>query len=124
MKTLSILIVDDDELILKVLALGFEKCGLKVFKAESGYDAWNLFNNEQISLVLTDIYMPGLDGKELSRRIRNMLPLTKIALMTGGEIDEEIKELLRVGTVDYFFLKPFNINNVCEIFMAEINAAL
>jgi len=119
MKTLSILIVDDDELILKVLALGFEKCGLKVFKAESGYDAWNLFNNEQISLVLTDIYMPGLDGKELSRRIRNISPSAKIALMTGGEIDEETKELLSVGTVDYFFLKPFNIKNICKTLIAD-----
>ena len=119
MNTLSILIVDDDELILKVLALGFEKCGLKVFKAENGYDAWNLFNNEQISLVLTDIYMPGMDGKELSRRIRNISPSAKIALMTGGEIDEEIKELLSVGTVDYFFLKPFNIKNICKTFIAD-----
>ena len=119
MNTLSILIVDDDELILKVLALGFEKCGLKVFKAENGYDAWNLFNNEQISLVLTDIYMPGMDGKELSRRIRNISPSAKIALMTGGEIDEEIKELLSVGTVDYFFLKPFNIKNICKTLIAD-----
>jgi len=119
MNTLSILIVDDDELILKVLALGFEKCGLKVFKAENGYDAWNLFNNEQISLVLTDIYMPGLDGKELSRRIRNISPSAKIALMTGGEIDEETKELLSVGTVDYFFLKPFNIKNICKTLIAD-----
>jgi len=119
MNTLSILIVDDDELILKLLTLGFEKCGFKVSTAENGYDAWNLFNNEQTSLVLTDIYMPGLDGKELSRRIRNVSPSAKIALMTGGEIDEEIKGLLSVGTVDYFFLKPFNIKNICKTFIAD-----
>jgi DNA-binding response OmpR family regulator len=119
MNTLSILIVDDDKIILQLLTLGFEKCGFRVFTAENGYDAWSLFNNDQTSLVLTDIYMPGLDGKELSRRIRNMSPLAKIALMTGSEIDEEIRELLSVGTVDYLFLKPFNIKKICNTLIAD-----
>jgi CheY-like chemotaxis protein len=81
MNNLKILIVDDDELILELLTLAFERCGLKVFKAENGNDAWNLFKSEQMNLVLTDIYMPGLDGKELSRRIRNMSPFR--AIITG-----------------------------------------
>ena len=119
MNNLSILIVDDDELILELLTLAFEKCGLKVFKAENSNDAWNLFKSEQMNLVLTDIYMPGLDGKELSRRIRNMSPSVKMALMTGGEMDQDIKELLSAGTVDYFFPKPFDLKKICEMFQAE-----
>ena len=122
MNTLSLLIVDDDELILKVLALGFEKCGFKVSTAENGSDAWDLFKSEHTDLVLSEICMPGLNGKELSRMIRNESPNTKITLMTGGDADD-IKELLENGTADYFFLKPFDIKNVCEIFIAEGNAA-
>ena len=122
MNTLSLLIVDDDELILKVLALGFEKCGFKVSTAENGSDTWDLLKSEHTDLVLSEIWMPDLNGKELSRMIRNESPNTKIALMTGGDADD-IEELLANGTADYFFLKPFDIKNVCEIFMAGINTA-
>jgi len=117
----SILIVDDDRIIVEVLSVMFKKYGFIVFKAEDGLEAWNIFNNENIEVVLTDIRMPGLDGRELSYQIRNQSPFTKIAVMTGEESDVGT-ELLNDGTVDYFFLKPFDINNVCEIFIAEGNA--
>jgi DNA-binding response OmpR family regulator len=118
----SILIVDDDRIIVEVLSVMFKKYGFIVFKAEDGLEAWNIFNNENIDVVLTDIRMPGLDGRELSYQIRNQSPFTKIAIMTGEESDVGT-ELLNDGTADYFFLKPFDIKNVCEIFIAEGNAA-
>jgi DNA-binding NtrC family response regulator len=118
MKTLSILIVDDDKIILKILRQGFEKCGLTVFTAENGSDAWDIFKSERTDLVLTDIWMPGFNGKELSRRIRNKSPKTKIALMTGGEVDD-IEELLENGTADFFFLKPFDLKYMCRTFLGE-----
>ena len=118
----SILIVDDDRIIVDVLSIMFKKYGFIVYKAEDGLEAWNIFNNENIDIVLTDIRMPGLDGRELSCRIRNQSPYTKIVVMTGEESDVG-SELLNDGTADYFFLKPFDIKNVCKIFMAEVNAA-
>ena len=108
----SILIVDGDGIIIEQLSLGFKKCGFKVFKAESGLNAWNLFNSDPVNLVLIGNKMPGLNAKELSRRIRNHSPLTKIALMTDSEADE-VKELLNDETADYYFPKPFNIKNIC-----------
>lgn len=83
--------------------------GLKVFNAGNGLDGWNLFNSEQIDIVLTDIRMPEIDGTELSHRIRNQSPCTKIAVMSGGDADVAI-ELVNNGTVDYFFTKPFALN--------------
>ena len=49
----SILIVDDDGVILDLLSVMFEKYGFKVFKAENGLDGWNLFKNKDIDFVLT-----------------------------------------------------------------------
>jgi DNA-binding response OmpR family regulator len=114
----AVLIADDDAMIVDLLAFGFEKHGFTVFKAQNGLDALNLFDSEQIDFVLTDIQMPKMDGKELSKRIRNRAPDTKIAVMTGGKIDVA-SELLQSGTADYFFSKPFDITNVCRIFTAE-----
>ena len=118
----SILIVDDDRIILELLAVMFDNYGFIVFKAENGLDAWHLFNSKHIDVVLTDILMPGLNGKELSHRIREQAPFTKIAIMTGGEINVAT-ELMQDGTADYYFLKPFNTNNICKILTTETEVA-
>ena len=73
----SILIVDDDRIIVEVLSVMFKKYGFIVFKAEDGLEARDIFNKENIDVVLTDIRMPGLDGRELSYQIRNQSPFTK-----------------------------------------------
>jgi DNA-binding response OmpR family regulator len=118
----SILIVDDDGVILDLFSVMFEKYGFKVFKAENGLDGWNLFKNKDIDFVLTDMMMPGLNGKELSHRIRKQSPLVKIGIMTGRETDV-VAGLLKDGTVDYFFTKPFDIKNVCMMLTEEARAA-
>jgi CheY-like chemotaxis protein len=66
--------------------------------------------------------MPGLDGIELSRRIRNASPNTTIAVMTGAEADRA-RELLADGIVDYIFLKPFPLSSVCKLLAAEAQMA-
>lgn len=114
----SVLIADDDSMIVGLLAIGFEKHGFTVFKAENGLDALNLFNSEQVDFVLTGIQMPAMDGEELSKRIRKQSPITKIAVMTGGKVDVA-SGLIQHGIVDYFFLKPFDIKSICRIFVTE-----
>jgi DNA-binding response OmpR family regulator len=118
----SILIVDDDRIIVQLLSAIFEKYGFKVFEASDGLEGWQVFNSELIDIVLTDILMPGLTGKELAHRIRKLSPSTKIAMMTGGET-EVAAELMNNGKADYFFLKPFDIKSVCEMLAAETEAA-
>jgi DNA-binding response OmpR family regulator len=114
----SILVVDDDSMLVELISLCFEKHGFEVFKAYNGLEAWNLLINNNIDFVLTDLQMPYLNGRELSHRIRNQSPHVKIAIMTGGENDVAA-ELLKDGTVDYFFPKPFNINSICKLLTAE-----
>lgn len=121
--TPSILIVDDDKMILDLLCDVFTKMyDLKVFKAENGLDGWEIFEKERTDIVLTDIWMPGIDGIELSKRIRNQSPDTKIAVMTGGDADIA-KELLNVGTANFLFMKPFNVSSVCKSLIPEAKMA-
>ena len=110
----SILIADDDTVILDVLARGFELYGFNVFTAGNGIDCWNLFNDLQVDIVLTDIRMPGdLDGAELACRIREQSPGTTIAVITGGD-GEVGSSLLQKGIADYFFKKPCSLIHLCK----------
>jgi two-component system nitrogen regulation response regulator NtrX len=115
----SILIVDDDENILELLAEGFKLHGMKVFKAQSGDEAWTLFNRESVDAVLTDVWMPGMDGLELSSRIHQHSPQTNIALMTGGDTTVA-KKLVEEGIVNHFFEKPFALSFVCKSIVTEV----
>lgn len=115
----SILIVDDNENILELLAESFKVFGLKVFKAGNGVDAWKIFKKWSIDTVLTDIRMPHMDGADLSRRIRDRSPQTTIAVMTGGDKDVATR-LLNDGIADHYFAKPFAISYVLKILSTEI----
>ena len=118
----SILIVDDNDMLLELLANGFEMFGFNVWKADNGLDAWNLFKSEKVDIVLTDIRMPYLNGLELSRLIRNVSPKTTIALITGGDGDVAAK-LVKDGTADCFFTKPFDLKNVCKTLITQAQKA-
>jgi CheY-like chemotaxis protein len=112
----AILIADDDKTIIELLTEVFKRYGLTVFQANNGLDAWEVFSSQPIDFVLTDIKMPGLDGTELSRRIRRQCPMIKIAVMTGGN-SEVATRLLNEGTADYFFSKPFNLKKLSELIL-------
>ena len=114
----SILIVDDSDIMLDLLTKAFEISGLKVFIADNGLDGWHIFIREHVDIVLADIRMPGMDGIELSRRIRHASSDTVIALMTGGPT-EQAKKLVKDGIVDHLFVKPFPLRLVCESLLSE-----
>jgi len=109
----SILIIDDDQYLLEVLVEAFKLYGLDVIKAKNGIDGWHLFESQPTDIVLTDINMPGLDGEELSYRIRDHSPDTVIAVMTGGFHDIG-RKLFNDKIADYYFTKPFSISFACK----------
>lgn len=119
----SILIIDDNEMLLELLSKGFKMVGMDVFTADNGLDGWNLFKSDSVDVVLTDICMPGLDGIELSRRIRNASPNTTIAVMTGAD-DDTVRGLLADGIADHLFLKPFSLSSVCKFLFTEERVAV
>ena len=119
----TILIVDDDQTMLKLLLFRLKKFGFRVLKAGNGHDAWSVFTNEcagsqHIEFLLLDIHVPGLNRRDLSMWVRSRSPRTKIALMTSGEFGD-VEELFNDGTTDYFFPKPLKVKNICQILLAE-----
>lgn len=107
----TILLVDDERDIRSVLEISLSDCGYRVLTAENGQSALALYKSEQPPVVLTDIKMPGVDGIELLKKIKNENPETEVIMITGhGDMDLAV-ESLKLEATD-FITKPVNIDAV------------
>ena len=103
----TILLVDDEEGIRKILGISLEDVGYRVFKAASGEEALSILRQAAPGIVLTDIKMPGMDGIELLQAIKEESPDTEVIMITGhGDLDLAIKSL-QFDAAD-FITKPIN----------------
>jgi two-component system cell cycle response regulator CpdR len=82
----SVLVVDDDPTVLAVLTDMLEDLGCEVISAANGPDALDqLRRNEHISILITDINMPGMDGHELAHLAKRIRPALKVLQLSGRE---------------------------------------
>jgi len=101
----KILLIDDEEANVRVLAMSLRSDGHEVVSALSGEEGLEVFLREAPELVLTDIKMPGMDGIEVLQRIKERTPDAEVIIITGhGDIDNAI-EALKFGASD-FINKP------------------
>jgi signal transduction histidine kinase len=109
----SVLLVDDEKGIRKVLRIVLSDMGYHVRTAKNGAEALRLFKEERPPIVLTDIKMPEMDGIELLRRLKKLSPETEVIMVTGhGDMDLAIKSVKYEATD--FVTKPIN-DEVLEI---------
>ncbi|WP_223595049.1 response regulator transcription factor [Neobacillus bataviensis] len=115
----SILVVEDEEKIARLLELELEYEGYSVTKVTDGLEAFDTYRTEKWDLVLLDVMLPGLSGIELLRRIRINDKQTPVLLLTAkGSVEDKVSGL-DYGANDYI-TKPFQIEEV----LARIRAAL
>lgn len=106
----SVLIIDDDVVTSGIVSKALEQSGRKVLLAASGDAGLQRFLAEpDIDLVITDIFMPGLDGVEVVQRLKSARPDLKIiAISAGGVSTESAIFALREMGVDAVLRKPFS----------------
>lgn len=116
----TVLVVDDNTDMLSYIAASL-KDGHNVITATNGSDALSILADEEqtIDVVVSDVMMPGIDGFELTRRIKNDINMSHIPviLLTAKALEEDQLEGLQMGANDYI-TKPFNI----DILRLRINA--
>lgn len=101
----KILLIDDEETIVRVLARTLKSDGYPVVTAHSGEEGIRVFEKESPQIILTDIKMPGMDGLEVLKKIKEIQPEAEVIIITGhGDIDSAI-ESLQHGASD-FINKP------------------
>jgi len=105
MQNTKILLIDDEVDIVRVLSMSLKIDGYDVVTAYSGEEGLEVFDRESPHVVLTDIKMPGMDGLEVLKKIKELNPESEVIIITGhGDIDSAI-EALQYGASD-FINKP------------------
>ena len=111
----TILLVDDEEVIIDVGRQMLEKLGYKVLIAHNGYDAIEIYNEKHdlIDMVLLDIVMPDLDGGATYDRLRAIEPKIKVLLASGYGRDDRVSAILERGC-NGFIQKPYNLKQLSQ----------
>lgn len=105
-RSLPLLVVDDKEIIRTTLSTVLEEHGYDVSTAANGAEALSIYQKERFPVVITDIYMPHMNGLDLLDAIKAIDPGTQVIMMTRyASIDSAIATL-RAGAFDYL-IKPF-----------------
>ncbi len=106
----TILLVDDEPMVLEVGGEILKKLGYAVLEAMSGREAIDLYeaNQDKIDLVVLDVVMPHIGGSEAYDRMKAINPDAKVLLSSGYSIEGQAKEIMKRGC-DGFIQKPFNM---------------
>ena len=111
MRKTKILLVDDEAVVLASLKKNLSQEDYDVTIVECGEEAVDLLLNRQFDIVVTDLSMPGLNGIQVLRKVKESNSMTSVIILTGyGNLDSSI-EALRLGADDYL-LKPCNFDEL------------
>ena len=114
----SVLVVDDEPRYLEMIRFNLEAAGYRVTCAGTGEEALSMFGADEPDLIILDLMLPGLDGFEVCRRVRDESTCPIIMLTAKGS-DEDKVNGLRLGADDYV-TKPFSAQEL----MARVEAVL
>jgi two-component system response regulator HydG len=105
-KKMSVMVVDDEEIVRESFFHWFQKYGHMVETASSGFEALEKLEKNPFQVMFVDIKMPGMDGIELLEKVKQEYPDTIVIIITAyGSIESAVKAM-RIGASDYL-LKPF-----------------
>ena len=118
---LKILVVDDQSSVRELLKAVLESDGYEVETASDGESAVRSLGERYHDLVIMDIRMPGIDGVEALRRMREASPETGVVMMTAYASVETAVEAMKLGAFDYV-TKPIDIEEVKKVFARWIDS--
>ncbi len=110
-RTSYVLVIDDDDTLLKFFKIHLNKSFSKVIVVESAKDAMLQLKEKQIDLVLTDIRMPKVDGIELMTKVRRFDPTIPVLIISGAVLNQEQTDACIIEA-DGFLSKPFSFEDL------------
>jgi DNA-binding response OmpR family regulator len=111
MVKMKIMLVDDEERFIQTTQKMIAKKGYDVLTATSGEECLKKLEDELVHVVILDVKMPGIDGVETLKHIKQKFPLVEVIMLTGHATAESAVEGLKLGATDYL-TKPANIEDL------------
>ncbi len=113
-KKRPILLVDDEKNIRLTLSQSLEPLGLPIQTAVNGEEALQKIQEAEFGLLLLDLKMPGMDGMDVLRRVRERWPAMPVIIITAHGTIESAVDAMKIGAVD-FIQKPFSPREIREL---------
>lgn len=110
----SILIIDDDEMVLDAVSSLFQELGFQVTACQSPREGVKAATDQAFDLVVSDLRMPDMDGAQVTRQIRTVRPNQKILILTAFPADPLASQALEAGAAS-LMRKPFEIEKILKI---------
>ena len=114
MKKPTILLVDDEEAIIKSLSGSLEDEGYSLLTAQDGTAAMEIVKTQPVDIVFLDIWLPSMDGLETLKAIKEYDPSLEIIMMTGHGTVNTAVQAVKLGALD-FLEKPFSLDTALDI---------
>ncbi|OHB32545.1 MAG: Fis family transcriptional regulator [Desulfuromonadaceae bacterium GWC2_58_13] len=112
MKNLSqILVIDDEQSNREALTLLLQSAGYEVRSASSGEEALTILQQTPFEIVITDLFLPGVNGIDILKQVKSDSPYTNVIVITGQASAETAVEAMKSGAFDYI-TKPFNFEKL------------
>ncbi len=111
MEKIRLLLVDDEEAFRTTLASRLRKREFEVSQVADGNRALEAVKSDTFDVAIIDVKMPGMDGLEILRKIKNICSLTEVIMLTGHASVESGIEGMRLGAFDYL-MKPCDIDDL------------
>jgi DNA-binding NtrC family response regulator len=120
MKKMKLMLVDDEERFLTTTQKILSRKGIEAVTATSGATALEILSNTNIHVVILDVKMPGMDGNETLKKIKNRYPLVEVIMLTGHATVESAIDGMKSGAFD-FLMKPAEIDELIDKATAAFN---
>lgn len=111
LSTISILVVEDDEMTLMAIKQGLKPYCEAFYEAKDGYEGLELFKKHRIDIILTDIHLPEMNGFEMITEILLLKPEQLFIVMTSYDTDQNILSSIQEGACS-FLRKPLEIKDI------------
>lgn len=106
-KKIKVMVVEDEAPIRRFIAINLNRSSFEVLEVESGEKALELFKVLMPEVVILDVMLPGMDGFEVCQKLREIMPMVIIIMLTARGQDMDKIMGLEIGADDYM-VKPFN----------------
>jgi len=116
----KILVVDDEERVVQSIAGVLEDEGFQVASAKSGEEAIGIFQQEKPDVALVDIWMPGMDGIEVLKRLKGISPDCQVIMISGHATISTAMTAVKLGAFD-FIEKPLSLDLLLQTIRRALN---